>query len=114
MIDLTVARPSPLPPGLVVKRTSKILSGPHSGQQVAVGCFAAEITSQTFGDVIDAAASFRHGKEIHERARGIGDGDLHRSAPQRFHPEQTFGENVLQDEDGALRGDAFPDGRGGL
>jgi hypothetical protein len=82
-------------------------------QEIAVGCFAVKVILHAFGDMIDTAAGFWHGEDIHERARGIGEGDLRRAAPEGFQAEQTSGGNVMRDEDGTLCGRTFPDDAAG-
>ena len=82
-------------------------------QEIAVGGFAVKVILHAFGGMIDAAAGFRHGEEIDERAGGIGDGNRRRSAPERFQAEEAFDGNVVQNENDALRGRTFLDDAAG-
>ena len=65
------------------------------------------LRAQAIGYVINAASNFGRGDNINQRARGVGHCDFRRSAPQRFPAEEAVGGNVMQHEDGALRGRAW-------
>ena len=73
----------------------------------SIGVLTLEITGKAVSDMIDAATCVGHGEEIDNRACGIGDRNLSRAAPLIFKTEQTLFRNVMEQENGPLRGNAL-------